>query len=210
MALFDSDRAAMVFAINASVDPSIPGPNISKFVGRVAYGQPQEPGAVAGGTKAPGLGLWGLDRIATAALILRKLATLRPEHQVVITGSLAYPTLPCACRAPCCSGARVNPRWAQAVDATCEYLRDTGEVLRAGRRGLSTLPQLRRDVVVHFYGGRTVHTTLADLAARAGVTGVTAARHRDWIVTCLHQTHTDAWAELSPVLHAAGITGEQA
>lgn len=153
--------------------------------------------------------LRGLDKAHQAGLILAQLATLGVEHVTVLKGLLIRAYDPCACRSPCCSGRRRNARWAEAVKATCELLKGTGDAMReSGKRGLSTQPEMRLALVEQFYTKNTM--TVAAAAHIGKVSTMTATRHRDWIFAWLEQTETEAWLRVDTLFDQLGITGPAA
>lgn len=148
----------------------------------------------------------GLDKAAQAGLILRQLEKLEPQETLVLRGLLTRPYDPCSCRSPCCSGQRKNPRWIDAVEKTCDFLRDHAEVLRQpGRKGLSTQPNLRQALVENWYTGDRV--SMPVIAKHCDVTAVTARAHWAWITDYLVATENSAWTNIAPILDEAGITG---
>lgn len=150
--------------------------------------------------------LKGLDRAHQAGYILSLLATLDPEHQLILRGLLITAYDPCGCRSPCCSGSRRNARWAEAVKGTCLHLEQVGEVTREpGKRGLSTQPEMRLAFVEQFYTKNDM--TVAHAAYVGKVTTMTATRHRDWIFEYLEQTENEAWRRIDRVFDEAGVTG---
>lgn len=158
-------------------------------------------------TKADAQRQWlGLARPAQAGLILREFGKLDREHRAVLAGLLTRPYESCSCGRPCCSGRYRVPRWAQAVEETCELMKESADLVRLpGKKGLGTQPGLRRAIVsLHYTKEEYV---LSHLAAAAGVAAMTAAKHRAWIVEALVRIEQEAWVQIDAMLDAAGITG---
>lgn len=156
----------------------------------------------------------GLDKAHLAGFILREFERLEETHQLVLTGLLTNPVMPCSCCRPCCSGWIPVTRWVTAVDKTCEILKERALVLAnqdapaAARRkvGLSTQPVLRRALVKDYFQGIRGRS-LADLASVHGITDETVARHRGWIEEWLDIQERQAWESLQMVFDRVGITG---
>lgn len=149
--------------------------------------------------------LAGLDRAHLAGYILATFERLDVSHKMVLKGLLLQSTFDCSCGAPCCQRWRRNPLWAATVVETVEYLKSVGDVLRDGKRGLSTQPELRLAIVEQFY--TKDERSLTDIARQYGVSMTTAARHREWICEYLAQEENAAWLQLAPIFDQAGITG---
>lgn len=165
----------------------------------------------------------GLDGAHLAGFILRELGKLQEVHQTVLAGLCTNPVVPCSCGRRCCSGWEPVQRWVDAVDRTCEELKQRAVVnanpelvgpdgaLRPGLRGhwkvgLSTQPALRRTLVKDYYRGDQKRS-LIDLAAAHKVTDETVARHRGWIFEWLTERESKAWEEAAWWFDQVGITG---
>jgi hypothetical protein len=152
----------------------------------------------------PGPMLAKSDEPHLAGYILYHFGRLDAAHQEVLAGLLTTPAQACSCGQPCCSGWRPVPRWVAAVRSTCETLMLRADAIH-GRKGLSTERTLRQLLVELYY--LREGPTLTDIARRAGVTLVTAARHKEWIHGYLQRTETAAWEECAIIFDQAGITG---
>lgn len=161
----------------------------------------------------------GLDGSHLAGFILREFGKLDDAHQMILTGLLTNPVLPCTCGRPCCSGWEPVARWVQAVDRTCDVLK-TRALMDANpgvdleqprspirlRAGLSTQPALRRAIVRDWYT-RGERRSLVDLAGRNGLTEKTVALHRTWIEEWLTEREAKAWEAANWWFDQVGITG---
>lgn len=228
---FDDTRKALAFAFNAHRSAAPPRPAASAAMSAAPGKKPKKPRtkkareeaeaerleradaerrqlvrAVFGGPRAPRTE--ERDRAARAGLILAVVDRLDEAHRTVLAARLVESHSPCSCRSPCCSGRAVSLRWSTAIGAICDMLKDRADLLRVpGKRGLSTLPQLRRAVVQSHFDPRADGTIVA-LAAHAGVSAVTAAKHRAAIVEWLEAAETEAWQQAALLLDQAGVTGE--
>lgn len=211
--LFDSTRAALVFALNAH-QPEMPRPFMNKAMAEnvklkrrrndVEMVSEEEPRKCSGGPRRESLR--GLDKAAQAGMILQHFARLEHPEQLVLSGLLLQAYEPCYCQRPCCSGLVANARWRKVTHAMCLVLQETGDVLRVpGKKGLSTPPILRMAFVEQYFTKNS--RTLTEMASRAQVTMVTAAKHRDWICSYLGQTEQTAWLAIQEIFDQAGITG---
>lgn len=220
---FDDTRAALEFALNAS-RVEMPRPFMNKAMAEAVKKTAkrrkkstrelteaeqlleQENAVKPRKSRPPGPPpLKGLDRAHLAGYILSQLERLDRYHKTILKGLMIHAYDPCACRSPCCSGWRRNARWAEAVKDTCLMLKETADITKTGKRGLSTQPELRMAFVEQFYTKNTM--TVAAAAAKAQVTTMTATRHRDWIFEWLEQQEDEAWQALDRVFDRSGITG---
>lgn len=216
--LFTSVTEALVFALNAA-QVDMPRPFMNKAMAdapakkRTKKAQKAFDEATGGIREAgrkmqlyPRAHFKGMDKAGQAGFIIAKLELLEPQQCVVIKGLLTNSHDPCACRAPCCSGRRPNPRWIVAVKQMCHILKETGDVIsQPGKRGLSTQPDLRQAIVEGWFTGEEV--SLAHLARRFHISNITVAKHKEWITNYLEQTETEAYQQIAPILDQAGITG---
>lgn len=222
--LFDSSRKALEFALNA-VKVKMPSPFMNKAMAEVKVKKRRMKKAGVMAKNATALALLdleeaprssrkphearmptGLEAAAQAGFILRQLDRLEPAHRTVLYGVVITAYDPCECRAPCCSGERLNPRWASAVKETCEILKGVGDITKtAGKRGLSTHPAMRWALVEQFYTKRAIR--VADIARHCRVALMTVTKHREWINTYLEQTEQEAWLAVDAIFDQVGITG---
>lgn len=234
LAQFDSTRAALVFALNASqVQP--PGSAMNRMLAAVAtsHEEPKRrkrkgvtllvphPDSPEGLLQAErdrqrnprkrdrGNGpppLAAADRPHQAGIILYHFGKLDVRHRIVLTGLCTNAHVPCECRRPCCSGWATVGQWRAAVHDTCLLLKQRGELEAVpGKKGLSTQPQLRQLVVEDYYLGRDA--TLVDLSSRTRVSTKTVALHRTWIREYLERTVAEAWDQVGLLFDLYGITG---
>lgn len=217
--LFDSPKAALVFALNAD-QVEMPRPFMNKAMAEAPtkkktkkakkmladHGVEEREVVRKMNTGPTPVRLRGFEKAAQAGFILQQFARLDQEHQVVLTGLLARAYDPCLCQRVCCSGWAVNPRWRQATTDMCLILKESGDVLKTpGKKGLSTQPALRMALVEQFFTKRPVSVT--DLAASCEVSHMTVATHRAWINGYLEQVETEAWLSIQDIFDQSGVTG---
>lgn len=154
----------------------------------------------------PGPQLAKADKPHLAGYILYHFKRMDRHHREVLTGLLTEAAIPCGCKQPCCAGWRPTERWSQAVRDTCETLMLRADVTKEpGKKGLSSQPLLRQLLVELYFLGDG--PTLMEIARRAKVNTITAARHRGWIHEYLAETENGAWMALDALFDQAGITG---
>lgn len=216
--LFDSVKAALDFALNAA-DVSMPRPFMNKAMAEAPAKKPRKrklkPGEVAAAVPPADepkrmarqrASLVGMDKAHLAGFIVAKLETLDAAQVAVLKGTVTRAYDPCVCGQPCCSGQRLNMRWAKAVADCCLVIKESGDVLKKpGKRGLSTQPDLRRLIVGNWCMRQDYSTT--GLAKTCDVSVITARQHIEWITTYLEQVETEAWQQIALVFDQCGITG---
>lgn len=209
--LFDSPRKALHFALNHRAKMARPA--MSKLV---ADGRMQKI-ELADGSKIIVMGgrskpprseqLKGMDGVAQAGMVLYHLARLPEPQQLVLIAQSVPVALPCACRAPCCSGHRPNGPWVHAVLVLCDYLRDEAKLsVIPGKRGMSINPHMRRQLVEKFFV-QSREINLAKLAAQCGVSEQTVTRARAPIIEYLEKNERAGWRAFDEHLGTAGIVG---
>lgn len=231
---FDSTRAVLQFALNVP-EPSMPRPFMNKAMADQKPKKPSKKTLAArkravlaismglvpqnldaddplAGTRRSGDGRMalptGLDAAHLAGLILKAFQTLEPQYQAMLTAACSHRQHVCLCMRPCCSGFAPNRAWSGAVQAIMVVLQVTGNVLgksKSGGRGLSTHPRLRQTLVESYFTGRP--PPVMEMAADAGVTKETVARHRDWIWAYMEQEEAAAWLAADKLFDAVGIVG---
>ena len=84
-----------------------------------------------------GAGAWlaGLDGAAQAGMIRAEVASLGRLYEAVIVARFADRSIPCQCKAACCSGERLNGEWINAVAYLADYGFQGSEPRRLGREG---------------------------------------------------------------------------
>lgn len=212
--LFDSPRKALHFALNHRASMARPAMNkmaagnakLQKLV--LADGSEIIVPTISRYKAKRSEQLKGMDGVAQAGMVLYHLARLSEPQQLVLIAESVVPSLPCACRAPCCSGHRPNPPWVHAVLVLCDYLRDEAKLSKVrGKKGLSTNPFMRRTLVERFFiPGRSI--TLSALAIRCEVTEQTVAAHNKPISIYLTKAEDDGWRAFDEHLGEAGIVGD--
>lgn len=114
-----------------------------------------------------GKGLAGLDGAGQAGIIRREVRELGPLHEAMVIARYGPRDVPCSCRAPCCSGFKLNREWAEAI----------GLITTAAMEKLSgklSHYQLRRGIVERQFG---VKHKIGELAERCNVNRDTASDH---------------------------------
>ena len=210
--VFDSTRAALRFALNLHL--AMPRPQINKMMerGKVQYIELADGSKIAcampqkrKSSRRPSLG--GLDGAATGGMVLRELSTLPEAQQLVLMGGNLVAILPCACRAPCCSGYRLNPDWSRVIVKLCDYLRDEAELSRVpGKKGMSIAPVLRRALVEKYYLPER-KLVLADLAKACRLSVQTVYNHQASILPLLQSLEDAGWSALDRLLSEVGLVG---
>lgn len=215
--LFDSSRAALVFALNAT-KIEMPRPSMNKEMASIKLRPPvpktkrerklmsldEEEVVRKSSLLTPPLR--GIDKAAQAGFILQQFAKAEKDHRMILTGLLTRPRDPCTCNRPCCSGFRPVLRWVEAVRDTCDALACSADILKTpGKRGLSTQPVLRRLLVEQYFTKNS--TTLFDLAIAGHVSPETVAQHRTWILGYLETLEHAAWLDTDSIFDSSGITG---
>jgi hypothetical protein len=178
-ALFHSTHAALTFAYNFVAQPP-PG-----FLGRMVK-------TVATGS---GKGLVGLDGAGQAGMILAEVQALGPVLEHLLIARFAPRAMPCACRAPCCSGSTRTARWEQAIGALTEEVFSCLPECRNNQR-------LRRGIICRYFGERV---TMGELAEYASCNRDTAADQNSRIAGWLRKEEARALHAIDGALHAAGL-----
>lgn len=207
--LFSSSRSALFFAL--SNRPYMPRPAMAKAADEAKLKQIQ----LADGTKvmvkvsrgrAKDPQLMGMDGLATSGMILQQLSRLKDPEQLCLICGVLPPTVPCNCGAACCGGRRPDPDWIRAVDALCVYLREEAKLSKVrGKKGLSTDPRLRQDLVIKHFSGGEVSTQ--SIAFRHGITSTTVLHHGHRIAQYLEKMTNSGWSEFDTVINESGIVG---
>jgi hypothetical protein len=166
--IFDTAHGALVFALNFALQ-NYDRPAMLKMA------------APALGT---GKGLAGIDGAAQAGMIRAELRAVGHLAEAIIIARLAPATVPCHCRAPCCSGFRLNAEWSEAIHALADYIGHAGIV------GATAYP-LRRDIVIRTFAHKGHRLSLDEIASRHNASRNTV------------QTHASAAARLFGGIRAA-------
>lgn len=123
----------------------------------------------------PGKGLAGINGAGQSGMIRREVKALGPLYEAIVIASFAPHSVPCQCKAACCSGEKINKEWSEAI----YVITDAAMMQLSGR--LSHY-QLRRGIVERQFG---VKKTLTDLATKCGVDRDTASHHNAILTTWL-------------------------
>jgi hypothetical protein len=146
-----------------------------------------------------GKGLAGNDGAGQAGMIRQEVKGLGELHEAIVIASFAPSSLPCACRASCCSGAKVNREWSEAIHV---ITKDAMEHLSCKMSHY----QLRRGIVERQFGSKQ---TISELATRCGVNRDTASEHNSIVTHWLTGEKKNAGpnakvGEISRAIAAAG------
>lgn len=152
VALFDSARRAVRFAVTRDGNPS--RPYYARALDKAGLG---------------GQGLSGLDAAGQAGIILAVLQrSLGSVNVAVLVATCAPIMRPCTCKRACCSGKVINPQWRYALNLLCQESRGW---LAAGSRWSYPLAEA---LLTKVYGG---NQTYLDIANDLGLDQELVARH---------------------------------
>lgn len=224
-AVFDTVQKALAFALNYQ-GANMPRPAMTKAMAEAPAKKPSKKAAKARRDALAKLGVEEREKTAhrsfmgvrlpigqeaayLAGIILRHFDDLEANQQLFIISALAKPRFPCACRSPCCSGWRVNPRWLAATTAIIELLKVGADVVNADPskpgRGLSTQPGLRRALVEEYF--LNVEHTATELSVAHGVARDTVTKHRTWIWTYLDALAEASWLAADRLFDETALLG---
>lgn len=157
-----------------------------------------------------GRGLGGLDGAAQAGMIRAEVGHLDRLEQAFIVARFAFPTVPCDCGRPCCSGNRPNEEWTQAIGILSLHLKEV--VLF----GCSTTIEMRVDYLKRFFLRKDM-TRIDNLSEKHHVSKMTIVRHTKEVKKFLLGERINgarregleerAMAAITDRLDLAGITG---
>jgi hypothetical protein len=157
---------------------------------------------MADATRGPGAGLVGLDGAAQAGMIRAEVADLGRLYEAVIVARFADRSIPCQCKAACCSGERLNGEWINAVAYLADYVR-TSALAGCVSTGL-----LRREYVARYFA-KDRRESIRDIAGRHGVDQRTAGAHAGRVAIFLggsaHGVEQAAIDAITDKLYAAGV-----
>lgn len=199
--LFDTSRKALTFALNHS---------------RLIYAQPLmtkvanmlDPSELGGKLKRD-FSLGGLDGAAQAGLIYTQLNKLTQPQIWAVVSRAALPSVPCACRSPCCMGEKPNPEWVNAIrslDAWLAELPAEGKSSKSNKKSqfAKMQPVLRRKLIEKHFGRKYI---LADLAEEYNLTEATIINYRKPISLVLNGLEKGAWTDMDHLLTELGLVG---
>jgi hypothetical protein len=143
--------------------------------------------------------LSGIDGAGQAGMIRREVKMLGEFHEAIVIASFAPSSTPCSCRAACCSGAKINREWSEAIYIV------TMAVMEKLTCKMSHY-QLRRGIVERQFGAKQ---TISELAERCGVNRDTVSEHNSiltsWLTGDKKQTGPNVKVgEISRAIAAAG------
>jgi hypothetical protein len=141
-------------------------------------------------------GLAGLDGAAQAGMILAQVWQLDRDGAQILVARFTAPTVPCACRAPCCGGERETKAWSEAIDHL------TARVLELGLTGTISHYRLRRALVKRYFG---IRPSLVQIANSCGVNRDTASDYNRRVHDHLHKADMAAFNRVELRLREAGI-----
>lgn len=176
--LFKSSKGALLFALNYT-HGGIKAPSIVALM--------KDPGL------SKGRGLGGLDGAAQAGMIQVELSRLSDLRRAILVARYAVPSLPCACRAPCCRGYRFNPEWDEAIAWLAAYVLDMELTSRISHH------TFRRKLVARHFGSKE---SFVKIAAECKVHRVTASEAYKSINGHLKKEEARARIEIEGILQA--------
>jgi hypothetical protein len=210
---FDSVRATLVFAFNSDEDgmrAPVMSREMAQHVEKKTQDRMAEPSAEEFLPIPPQLErLRGLDKVAQAAFICKLLSKLDEPEGHMLVAVCRRQRDPCNCRSACCRGWKVNRQWGEAMSGLLAWVQTTAEVVEPGKRGMSTLPELRAHILGAYVSGRgdVKDLSLSHTAEKHGVSPTTVAKHRDLLWACLEALERRAWVEIAQIFDDRGITG---
>ena len=176
--LFQSAAAAAAFALNFR------GKNYQlSSINRMA--QP---------SVTSGRGLAGLDGAAQAGMIRAELAELSLIGESIIVAEIANKTLPCDCKAACCSGETTNPEWAAAIGV----LSNIAKELKIAPSHMN----VRANLLRRFFG---IDLEITEIAKMCGVSRDTVSTHNSKLVSTFTALKKKAWADFDARLVNVGM-----
>lgn len=152
-----------------------------------------------------GRGLGGLNGAGQAGMIRGEVAALGQLREAMVAAYFSPHTLPCSCKAACCSGSRLNPEWQEAISI----------ITRAALSQLSghlSNYRLRESIVIRNFTRSKDRGTIQDMAEACGVDRDTASQHNAIISEWLSGTprkkqgavETPVAGEIHKALEAVG------
>jgi hypothetical protein len=159
--LFASAHAALTFAFHFSEG---------------AYDRPVM-NRMADTTRGEGSGLAGLDGAAQAGMVRQEIQQLGPLKVALLIARSAPPTVPCDCKASCCSGHKFSQEWQNAISYLADHVR------RTALAGCTSNSLLRREYVLMQFAPKSQRPSFSDLAAKHGVDRHTVAAHAQKVAT---------------------------
>lgn len=149
----------------------------------------------------PGRGLGGLDGAGQAGMIRAEVERLSEVRQRILLLRFSTPRSNCECRAPCCSGFRINPEWGTALDWMAMH------VLPAALAGTVSNYRLRQSLVRRYFSDEKEQKSMVKIADECRVKRDTATEHNKRVVAYLEEEERRAEAEIQGRLEAAGVVG---
>ncbi len=195
--LFHSAQQALVFAVTCDGSPARPV-------------QSRMVDATNGSRE-----LAGLDGAAQAGMILNSLEGLGKLPVATMIASCAPRTLPCSCRAPCCSGHRINRSWHAAVDLIAHEAHTV--IAEQSERKAKASYAVRSAIMVKIYGGQ--RTTFVDIGTSLKVDPDTVSKYHRivlrWLMGAAGGKHgpavdgvqPTAWRDAETLLRNVGVVG---
>jgi hypothetical protein len=183
--LFETAHAALVFAYGYVI----------RYYKRPAVSVMMKPGTFSG------RGLSGVDGAAQAGIIRALARSCGPLNEAMAIARCAPRAIPCACRAPCCSGWRKNTEWREAVYTLQEHAR------HAALSDKPTTAAMRTDYVMRYLGERI---GMEALTKRHGISESTAARHLSAVRRLLGGTAAGKGRACEPGLESAAFDAVEA
>jgi hypothetical protein len=124
-----------------------------------------------------GKGLAGLDGAAQAGMIRAEVKAMGKLPEAILIARLAPRSMPCSCRAPCCSGQTPNKEWVDAISYLSDYVRKTA------LEGCTCDRILRREYVVRYFTPKAKRISIEALAEKYDVHRNTVSAHAGKVAT---------------------------
>jgi hypothetical protein len=184
-ALFASAHSALVFAFNFS-EQCYERPVMNKL---------------AAPSVGSGKGLAGLDGAGQAGMVRAEVARLGKLAEAILFARIAPRWMPCACRAECCSGKKMNREWVEAISFLSDHVRNTALA------GCSANGIMRREYVIRHFSPKDQRISLEDLADKHDVNRKTTFAHSAKVTKHLKAFEAVADAAIDEKLRAVGMVG---
>ncbi|QDD62659.1 hypothetical protein EJD96_00120 (plasmid) [Herbaspirillum seropedicae] len=116
-------------------------------------------------------GMAGLDAIGQAGMIRSQVKKLGKVSEAVLIARTAPRDRPCECKAPCCSGSKLNREWVEAIGYLADYVRTTALA------GCTTNGILRTEYVVRYFTHKKLRRTIESIAKDHDIDRNTVSAH---------------------------------
>ncbi len=116
-------------------------------------------------------GIAGLDAIGQAGMIRSQVKKLGKISESILIARTAPRDRPCECKAPCCSGSKLNREWVEAIAYLADYVRTTALA------GCTTNGVLRHEYVVRYFTHKKLRRTIESIASEYEIDRNTVSAH---------------------------------